>query len=129
MRFRGGAGLVMRVIITAVLGITWYGLSQQDATTLGGTIVRLCLLAGILLVWLDEHWLDADIKLVIPALLVVLLDRALLTDVTTRYEGYPKTALLVLGVGWLGATLVVGVTIDAFFRNGRTEGEELEPGD
>jgi hypothetical protein len=129
MRFRGGAGVVMRVIITAVLGITWYGLSQQDASTLGGTLVRLCLLAGILLVWLDEHWLDADIKLVIPALLVVLLDRALLTDVTTLYEGYPTTALLVLGVGWLGATLAVGVTIDAFFRNGRQESDELEPGD
>ena len=128
MRFRRGAGVVMRVVITAVLGVTWYGLSQQDATTLGGTIVRLCLLGGVLLVWLDEHWLDADIKLVIPALLVLLLDRALLTDVTTLYEGYPKTALLVLGVGWLSATLIVGVIIDAFFRSGGTGGRELEPG-
>jgi len=78
--------------------------------------VRFFLLAGILIVWLDEHWLDVDIKMVIPGLLLLLLNQAIHTDVTTRYEGYPREALLWLGLGWLGATLAIAFAIDAFFR-------------
>ncbi|NQT53214.1 hypothetical protein HQ576_14235, partial [bacterium] len=116
MRFRGGAGVVMRVLITCVLGITWYGLATAEQQALSGHLVRFFLLAGILIVWLDEHWLDVDIKMVIPGLLLLLLNQAIHTDVTTRYEGYPREALLWLGLGWLGATLAIAFAIDAFFR-------------
>ncbi|NQT87601.1 sodium-dependent transporter, partial [bacterium] len=129
MRFRGGVGLLMRIVITVVLGITWFGISHQASSPLGATVVRLFLLGGMLLVWLDEHWLDVDIKFVIPGLLVVLLDRAVMTDITTPYEGYPTVALRVLGVGWLGASLVVAFIIDGFFRMRDADGKALQSRD
>jgi len=123
MRFRGGAGILMRIMITAVLAVTWWGLASHDAQTLATAVVRLLLLVGMVVVWLDEHWLDVDIKMVIPALLLLLLDRSLTAEIAQPYGGYDIAAIRVLGVGWVAATLVVGFVLDAFFRR---RGEPLD---
>ena len=116
MRFRGGAGVVMRLVITAVLAITWYGLAiRSGSATIGAGLVRFLLLTGIVVVWLDEHWLDVDIKVVIPALLLFLLDRALTAEIAKPYGGYHRNAVLWLGVGWVAGTLLVAFVINAFF--------------
>ena len=127
MRFGPITSIVMRAVITIVLALTWYGLASQGQETVGGGVVRVALVAGILLVWLDEHWLDIDIKMVIPALLVLLLDRALLADVSKPYEGYPRAAILWLGVGWIAATLIVAFTLNLLFQR-RGPGELDEAG-
>ncbi|MFW6163882.1 MAG: sodium-dependent transporter, partial [Planctomycetota bacterium] len=124
LRFGPVTGFLMRGVITAVLVVTWYGMATQAPETIGASIVRFLLLGGILLVWLDEHWLDADIKLVIPVLLVLLLDRALLTDITEPYEGYPAPALLWLGLGWIVVTLVIAFVLNALFRLEEPSGTE-----
>jgi len=116
MRMRGWTGILMRILITAVLAITWYGLGTQPAQAIATSLVQFLLLGGIVVVWLDEHWLDVDIKLVIPALLLLMLNQAVHSELTTRYEGYPTPALLVLGLAWLLATLVVGLVLDTLFR-------------
>ena len=123
MRFGPVIGIAMRLVITAVLVVTWYYLATEGPQTIGADIIRFLLVGGILLVWLDEHWLDADIKLVIPALLVFLLERALHTEITKPYEGYPRAAILWLGVGWIAATLIVAFTLNLLFQ--RKEPGEL----
>lgn len=122
MRFRGGSGVLMRALITLVLGVTWYGLATQVEATLGANLASFALLGGIVLVWLDEHWLDIDIKLVIPCLLLLLLNQQVRTEITKPYGGYPRQALLWLGLGWLVGTLLIGVLIDAFCQH---KGPEL----
>ncbi|MFW6107258.1 MAG: sodium-dependent transporter [bacterium] len=125
MRFRGWTGLAMRVVITAVLGFTWYGLAAQGKSLMSADIVGFALLGGIVLVWLDEHWLDVDIKMVIPALLLLLLDQSVKGELAKPYGGYPREAVLALGVGLILATLLVGFGIDIFFRRrGRQMGLE-----
>jgi len=116
MRLRGWANVTMRVVITALLGLTWYGLASQAPQALAAGLVRLVLLGGMVLVWLDEHWLDVDIKMVVPVLLLLLLNQAVHEELTTRYEGYPREALLWLGLGWVVGTLVVGLVLDVVFR-------------
>ena len=64
----------------------------------------------------EEHWLDIDIKLVIPILLILLLDSQLATEISKTYEGYPREAVLWFGVGWTVATLAGAFLIDAAFR-------------
>ncbi len=123
MRFGPVIGIAMRLVITAVLVVTWYYLATEGPQTIGADIIRFLLVGGILLVWLDEHWLDADIKLVIPALLVFLLERALHTEITKPYEGYPRAAILWLGLGWIAATLIVAFTLNLLFQ--RKEPGEL----
>ena len=116
MRMRGWTGALMRILITAVLAITWYGLGAQARQGIGTSLVQFLLLGGIVLVWLDEHWLDVDIKLVIPALLLLMLNQAVNGELAKNYQGYPTPALLVFGLAWLLATLAVGLVLDALFR-------------
>ncbi len=126
MRFGPVASIVMRAVITVVLAVTWYGLATQGQETIGAGVVRFALVAGVLLAWLDEHWLDIDIKMVVPGLLVMLLDHALLADISKPYEGYPRAAVLWLGLGWLVATLVIAFVLNALF-SGRGPVEPQAP--
>jgi len=127
MRLRGWPGVVMRLVITAVLGITWYGLATKSAgPAMGAGIVRFLLLVGIVVVWLDEHWLDADIKVVIPALLLFLLDRALTAEIAKPYGDYPRTAVHWLGVGWVAVTLAIAFAINAVFARRAAKAKEAE---
>jgi len=59
-----------------------------------------------------------DIKIVIPALLLFLLDRALTAESAQPYGGkdYGRTPVMWLGVGWLVGRLAVGLIIDLVFR-------------
>jgi hypothetical protein len=131
MRLRGGVGAVMRILITAFLSITWYGLAIHGGESMASDIVRLALLGGVLVVWLDEHWLDVDIKLVIPALLLLLLNQSVKREITQPYEGYPREALLWLGLGWIVATLLLSFVLNAAFRarHAEAEGASAGPGD
>jgi len=115
-RFGPSFAFVMRALITAVLMLTWYGLVQLDAAPMAAAIGRFALLASAVVLWVDEHWLDFDIRLVVPSLLIFLLDQALLAEVTERYGGYPTKAIVGIGLGWLAATLVIGVALSKLPR-------------
>ena len=114
MRMVGWVGIVMKIIITLLLGFTWYGLA---ASVGGGTVQvgRFVALMGIFLVWLDEHWLDFDIKYVIPVILVLLLDLQLRADVA-QGGSYPWPATVGIGVTWTAGTLVLALALDAAVR-------------
>ncbi len=115
LRFRGWVGSVMRLLIVATLAITWYGLAVRTEQTVGSQLGSFLLLGGILLVLLAEHWLDVDIKIVIPALLVYLVNSNLVSRVAALAKK-PDPPTLYLGVGWLVGTLALAFVIDAAFR-------------
>ena len=137
LRFPAQTDIIMRSLITIVLAITWYGLYLAEArltagaaaqlahgisgASIGIALARLLALGGVLLVWIDKHWLDFDIKIVIPALLIYLLDRAVGADIAAPYGDYPKWALWIFGVGWFAALLGVGLVIDFFFRRNQDD--------
>jgi NSS family neurotransmitter:Na+ symporter len=99
----------MRLLITTILMLTWLGLARYQPDTVASAIGRFLLVGSGIVLWIDEHWLDFNIRLVVPTLLVFLLDQALLEEVTTPYGGYPLAAVLVIGLGWLLGTLAIGV--------------------
>lgn len=107
-RFRCTISLAMRLLLSVVLLLTWYGLSRQPPTVATG-IGRFLLLCSGIVLWIDEHWFDFNIRLVIPALLIFLLDQALMAEIATPYGGYPLPALLGIGLGWLLGTLGIAV--------------------
>jgi NSS family neurotransmitter:Na+ symporter len=110
MRMVGWVGIAMKVMITLLLGFTWYGLASAELG-MAARAARFVALLGIFLVWLDEHWLDFDIKYVIPMILILLLDLQLGADITTGRD-YSWQALVGIGVSWTVGTLVVAITLD-----------------
>jgi len=107
--------LLMRLVMTGVLMLTWYGLGKDPEGGIGHAIGRFAVLSCTIVLWIEEHWLDFDIRLVIPGLLIFLLDQALLQELQAPYGNYPVIAL-VCGGTWLGATLVVAVILTLLSR-------------
>jgi len=110
-RFTKPFGIIMRILITAVLLLTWLGLGEIEGAKVATALGRFALLASAVVLWVDEHWLDFDIRLLVPAMLILLLDRALLEELRSNYEGYPTEAILGIGVTWLVGTLLIGVVL------------------
>ncbi len=114
MRLVGWVRIAMKVMITLLLGFTWYGLARTSSGT-AVQVGRFVSLMGIFWVWIGEHWLDFDIKYVIPVTLIVLLDLQLCEDVTK--EGiYPWQAKVGIGVSWTVGTLVVALILDSVVK-------------
>ena len=111
-RLRGTLGGVMRLLITAILMLTWLGLARYQADSVSSAIGRFFLVGSCIMLWIDEHWLDFNIRLVVPALLIVLLDLALINEVRACYGDYPLPAVLCIGVGWLLGTMLIGAALN-----------------
>ncbi|MDQ6951797.1 MAG: sodium-dependent transporter [Mariprofundales bacterium] len=113
--------VLMRILLTLGLGLAWVGFFMVNAGGVGAFIARMCILVAILGVWLADDWFDLAIRFVIPAIGVALLDRGMVTDITTPYGGYPWDAIVVLGVGVLAASLLVAVALDRYQPRGDGE--------
>lgn len=108
-RFGQVFSVAMRLLITAILMLTWLGLSRYQPDSVASAIGRFLLVGSGIVLWIHEHWLDFNIRLVIPALLIFLLDQALMEEFRAPYGGYPLPAVLAIGLGWLLGTLAIGV--------------------
>ncbi|MBN1809144.1 MAG: sodium-dependent transporter [Planctomycetes bacterium] len=121
MRISHIADVGMRAALSAVLALTWYGLakSAQSAGTahqVGSTIAMLLVLGTIFLLWLDEHWLDFDVKFIIPALLLFILNNSLVEEFRTQdnggyFEGY-KAGFVMIGVFWIIITVLIALVME-----------------
>lgn len=120
-RFGKMFSVITRVLITVVLMLTWLGLGQLDSIPLAAGIARLALLAAGVILWIDQHWLDFDIRVIIPVLLLVLLDQALVREFRSAYGGYPVGAIVAVGLTWLLGTLAIGVVLDKLPASPRAE--------
>ena len=56
-------------------------------------------------------WWDYTVKVVIPAVLIVLIINSLIQEFSAPYSGYPVLALVLLGRDWLLMTLFFAVLI------------------
>jgi hypothetical protein len=110
-RFGKSFSIAMRWLITAMLMMTWLGLAQYQPDSIASAIGRFAIVGSGIILWIDHHWLDFNIRIVIPALLIFLFDQALLTEVQAPYGDYPLPAILWIGLGWLIATLLIGVVL------------------
>ena len=110
-RLRKTLSGAMRILITTILMLTWLGLARYQTDSVASAIGRFLLLGSGVILWIDTHWLDFNIRLVIPGLLIFLLDQALLAEVRSPYGGYPLMAVLCIGLGWLLGTLAIGVIL------------------
>lgn len=110
-RFGRFVNIAMRLVITSLLLLTWLGLSRYDGSPVAASIGRFLTVAAAVILWIDEHWLDFDIRIAVPALLIFLLDQALMKDVAAPYGGYHARAVLLIGVGWLGGTLMIALAL------------------
>lgn len=110
-RFGPTFSLAMRLLITAVLMLTWLGLGELQGTPIAQLIGRVALLGSIVVLWVCEHWLDFDIRVIVPCLLIILIDQALQQELASPYGGYPVPAIVGIGVVWFAATLLIGVIL------------------
>ncbi|HKL76922.1 MAG TPA: sodium-dependent transporter [Gammaproteobacteria bacterium] len=110
-RFARHYSTFMRLLMTAALAVTWFGLHQAEAG-LGAFLGRLFVLLSIAGVWLQRSWLDYSLKVIIPVVLLGLLDRALAEELQAPYGGYSAEAIVGIGLGWMVVTLIVAVFID-----------------
>ena len=108
-RFGNTLSVLMRLLITSILMLTWMGLARYQPDSLASAMGRFALVAGGIILWIDQHWLDFNIRIVIPALLIFLLDQALIEEFRQPYGGYPAEAVVCIGLGWLLGTLLIGV--------------------
>jgi NSS family neurotransmitter:Na+ symporter len=110
-RFGNAFSIAMRLLITSILMLIWLGLAIYQPESLASAIGRFAVVAGGIILWIDEHWLDFNVRVVIPALLIFLLDQALLDEVRAPYSGYPIPAIVCIGLGWLCGTLIIGLVL------------------
>lgn len=120
-RFGNVFSVITRVLITAMLMMTWLGLGQVESIPIAAGIARLALLAAVVMLWIDQHWLDFDIRIIIPILLLVLLDQALVREFGSAYGDYPVAAIVGIGLTWLIGTLIVGIVLDKLPSRGATD--------
>ena len=110
-RFSAHYSTFMRLLMTAALALTWFGLHQAEGG-LGPFLARLFVLLSIAGVWLQRSWLDYSLKVIIPVVLLGLIDQALMEELSAPYGGYSAAAVVGIGAGWLVVTLLVAVVID-----------------
>jgi NSS family neurotransmitter:Na+ symporter len=114
--FLSVSGFAGSIIFTAQSGLYWLDILDHFITNYGLVIVAIlqCVLVG----WiykaskLREHlnkvgdmklhpaW-DVCVKYVVPGTLILLIINGLNVDFSKAYEGYPVSALLVIGKDWL----------------------------
>ncbi len=105
--------ILMRILLTLGLALAWLGFVMVE-NGLGSFVGRMFVLVTMLGVWLARDWFDLSTRFVIPAIAVALLDRALLSETTKPYEGYPWNSIIALGVGVLAMTLFIAIAIDRY---------------
>jgi NSS family neurotransmitter:Na+ symporter len=120
------AGFLAGLIFTTGGGLAWLDIVDHFLSHYG--LFVACILQCVLLAWvykiseLRDHvnslsslkigrLFDLSIKYLIPIVLGVLLWNDLVADVRRPYGGYPWLMLLLIGAGWLLATLIAALFV------------------
>jgi NSS family neurotransmitter:Na+ symporter len=75
---------------------------------------------------LHKAW-EVLIKFITPTILIVVIGFALYSDLTGNYGDYSTKALLIIGVGWLIAALVISVVLMRYPWNAAKLTHDHEP--
>lgn len=128
LRFGNLIATLMKLVITVILLLTWYGLGKTADGGVAAGIGRFAVLTGTIVLWVEEHWLDFDIRIVIPGLLIFLLDQALMAELSAPYGGYPAIALGI-GITWVAMTLVIALVLSALEQRKQETTDSALPAD
>ncbi|MDX8392988.1 MAG: sodium-dependent transporter [Mariprofundales bacterium] len=103
--------IIMRILLSIGLIIAWVGFFILDSG-IGAFIGRIFIILALVGVWLARDWFDISTRFVIPVIAIALLDQSLLADISTPYESYPWSLIILLGGGSLAITLLLAVIVD-----------------
>lgn len=119
-------GFLSSIIFAADSGIYWVDILDHFVTNYGLVVVGIlqCILIGWIFkakklrthinragdVKLTRLW-DVSIRFIVPAVLVFLLLNSLYHEVTTPYEGYPWTAIILIGRDWIVVMMIAALFI------------------
>jgi len=122
------AGFLGSLVFTTRAGLFWLDIVDHFLTSYGLITAGIleCLIIGWFLKakvlrghinevsrWkINQAW-DYAIKIFTPGILVIMLATNLIEEFRTAYGGYRVAALLILGLGWLLVTLVVGIILSS----------------
>lgn len=130
------AGFVGSIIFTTGAGLIWLDIVDRFLNNYGLVLVGLleCLViawyfgmdkmhfhlseaseGGYSPAW-DKIW-NWSVTFVAPVVLIIILAWSVYDDLSEPYEGYPVSALVMIGVGWLVATFLIS-GIFSVFTNG-----------
>lgn len=134
-------GFFLSLIFTTRGGLFWLDIVDHYILEYGLVVVGLleCLVVGWVLgadtlrhhvnstsvIQIGRVW-DFCVKYLTPAILGFILVGTLIEEIRAPYGGYPRAATLLIGVGWLAATLVVAWFITT--RRKRLDVEHLLEG-
>ena len=120
------AGLFAGIIFTAGSGLAWLDIVDHFLSHYG--LFLACILQCYVVGWIYGasrlreqvnrvslvrvgRLFDIAIKYLIPIVLGILLASDLATDIRTPYGGYSWIMILLIGPGWLVATLLLAIVI------------------
>ncbi len=134
-------GFFLSLIFTTRGGLFWLDIVDHYILQYGLVVVGLleCLVVGWVLgadtlrnhvnstsvIQIGRVW-DFCVKYLTPAILGFILVGTLIEEIRAPYGGYPRAATLLIGVGWLAATLLVAWFITT--RRKRLDVEHLLEG-
>lgn len=122
------AAFLGSIIFTTQGGLSWLDIVDHFLNQYGLVIAGIfeCIIVGwvyrarkmrkhvsnISGINLPKVW-DAQVKIVIPIVLVFLLANSLIQEFSVPYEGYPVLSLIVIGRDWLIFTLFLALIVSA----------------
>ncbi|MFH1415485.1 MAG: sodium-dependent transporter, partial [Elusimicrobiota bacterium] len=122
-------GFFFSIIFTTGAGLYWLDIADHFITSYGLVIVGLleCLVIGWYLKAekMREHinkvssvklgkWWEYSIKIITPAILVIILISSIFQEFSAPYEGYPVKWLILIGRDWLLFTLIAAIIITSY---------------
>ncbi|MCP4645714.1 MAG: sodium-dependent transporter [bacterium] len=130
-----GIGALGSIIFTTQAGVIWLDIVDHFLNNYG--LILVGLLECVLIGWyyridkLHFHmvsakqgrypmfwdlWWEWTVTFVVPTVLAFILGWSLIAELSEPYEGYPASALLMIGVGWLVWTFLVAGALSTFVR-------------
>jgi len=120
------SGFLGSLIFTAKSGLYWVDIIDHFVTHYA--IVVSAILGCVVVAWilkadklrhhinnagvppLSKFW-DIAVRFITPAVLVALLAKDIITELSAPYEGYPWTAIIGIGHHWLGFSLIAALFV------------------
>ncbi len=121
-----GCGFLGSLVFTSGAGLFWLDIVDHFITQYGLVVAGLleCIIVGWVVKayilrkhinevssWkLNKAW-DFMIRIFTPAVLLYMVGSSLIGEFSEPYGNYPVAALLLLGLGWIAATIVLAVAV------------------
>ena len=133
-------GFLGGIIFTTRAGLFWLDIVDHYILSYALVLVGLleCVVIGWIFgsgrmrEWINEFsdfkigkWWEMSIKVIIPVILSVILVLNIIKELKGPYEDYPASALILIGFGWLVATLIGALILNYKSRRKRITNNQI----